>query len=167
MNYHWTCRCCGKTFDTLPFSFACSAPDNLLGVPEAEREARSKLDSDVCVIDGKDIFVRGCLEIPVIGSEDSFVWGLWVSVSQKSMSRIVELWNVPAVVDEPPIFGWLCNNIPIYPNTMSLKTNLHLRAGVLRPLIELEPTDHPLAIEQRSGISIERVAEIAAALMRH
>jgi hypothetical protein len=31
----------------------------------------------------------------------------------------------------------------------------------VRPFIELEPTDHPLAIEQRTGISWERVREIA------
>jgi hypothetical protein len=43
---------------------------------------------------------------------------------------------------------------------------VHLRSGGRRPAIELEPTDHPLAIEQREGISIARVEEIAAQLMR-
>ncbi|HEX4157709.1 MAG TPA: DUF2199 domain-containing protein, partial [Rhizomicrobium sp.] len=70
--------------------------------------------------------------------------------------------------DEPPKFGWLSNNLSLYPETLSLKTNLHLRGGGIRPFIELEPTDHPLAIEQREGISIERVEEIAAMLLeRH
>jgi hypothetical protein len=32
----------------------------------------------------------------------------------------------------------------------------------VRPYIELEPTDHPLAVEQRNGISVDRVAEIYA-----
>jgi hypothetical protein len=30
--------------------------------------------------------------------------------------------------------------------------------------LELEPTDHPLAIEQRDGITLARVVEIAQAL---
>jgi hypothetical protein len=34
-----------------------------------------------------------------------------------------------------------------------------------RPLIELEPTDHPLAIEQRQGITLARVQEIAGLLL--
>jgi hypothetical protein len=32
-------------------------------------------------------------------------------------------------------------------------------------LIELEPTDHPLALEQRNGISPDRVAELYAIMM--
>ena len=31
-----------------------------------------------------------------------------------------------------------------------------------RPYIELEPTDHPLAVEQRKGITADRVAEFYA-----
>jgi hypothetical protein len=30
-----------------------------------------------------------------------------------------------------------------------------------RPLITVEPTDHPLAVEQRIGITLSRVQEIA------
>ena len=32
----------------------------------------------------------------------------------------------------------------------------------MRPFIELEPTDHPLAVEQREGIPARRVAEFYA-----
>ena len=169
MDYSWTCRCCGKQFDTLPLDFACKAPDHWFDIPESGREGRRKLDSDLCVID-KDMFVRGRLEIPVIGRDVHFVWGLWVSVSEESFMRILELWNASAIEieKEAPKFGWLCNNISLYPPTMGLKTNLHLRSGGPRPSIELEPTDHPLAIEQRHGISPKRVEEIAAALsLRH
>jgi hypothetical protein len=169
VDYAWTCRCCGKQFNTLPLDFAYKAPDHWFDTPESDQQVRRKLDSDLCAID-KDRFVRGCLEIPVIGRDDRFVWGVWVSVSEESFKRVLDLWNAPAseIEQEPPKFGWLCNNISLYPPTMSLKTNLHLRSGGPRPFIELEPTDHPLAIEQRQGISIERVEEIAAALsLRH
>jgi hypothetical protein len=50
---------------------------------------------------------------------------------------------------------------------MSLKTNVHLRGGGTRPFIELEPTDHPLSVEQHQGMSLERVEELAAMLLRH
>jgi hypothetical protein len=42
-----------------------------------------------------------------------------------------------------------------------LKTNVHTREVGVRPLVELEPTDHPLAVEQRDGIAMARVQEIA------
>ena len=168
MDHAWICRCCGKQFDTLPLDFACQAPDHWFQIPELERALRGKLDSDVCLLDDRDIFVRGCLEIPIIGQDDCFIWGVWVSVSEASFARILELWEASGIENKSPKFGWLCNNISIYPTTLNLKTHLHVRDGGRRPLIELEPTDHPLAIEQRHGISIKRVEEIATALLpRH
>ena len=59
-----------------------------------------------------------------------------------------------------PFFGWLNAYLKPYPDTMNLKTQVHLRDNGIRPFIELEPTDHPLAIEQRTGISVTRVAEL-------
>jgi hypothetical protein len=142
---------------------ACAMPDPWFQLTEEERTRRGKIDTDVCVMDDSNFFIRGCLEIPVIEVDKKFVWGVWVSVSKRSYDRILELWDVPAIEDEPPFFAWLCNDISIYPPTYGLKANLHLRSGGTRPLVELEPTEHPLALEQRQGISIERVQEIVAA----
>ncbi|MGD0024933.1 MAG: DUF2199 domain-containing protein [Xanthobacteraceae bacterium] len=167
MDHVWTCRCCGKQFDTLPLSFAPVAPDPWFAVPEAERSTRSQLSSDACVIDGKDFFIRGCLEIPILGREDVFIWGVWVSVAEPSFERIGELWGVDLREHERPFFGWLCTEISVYPRTFGLKTNVHLRNHGKRPYIELEPTDHPLALEQRAGISLQRLEEIASTLLQH
>ena len=167
MERIWTCQCCGKQFDTLLTDYAFAAPDQWYSISEDERDNRAKRDTDVCIIENKDIFVRGCIEIPIIGTNERFVWGVWVSVSRDSFKRIVELWNADVIESESPKFGWLCNNISEYPDTLNLKTLVRLRTGNKRPSIELEPTDHPLAIEQREGISLERVEEIAARSRRH
>ncbi|MFJ4770383.1 DUF2199 domain-containing protein [Streptomyces uncialis] len=45
-----------------------------------------------------------------------------------------------------------------------MKTRVHTRPIGQRPFIELEPTDHPLAVEQRTGITTERVRAIAEAV---
>jgi hypothetical protein len=55
--------------------------------------------------------------------------------------------------------------VGIYPDTENLKTLVHLRNDGIRPFIELEPTAHPLAIEQREGITVERLIEICEAMM--
>ncbi len=110
-----------------------------------------------------DIFLRGVIEIPIVGRDDCFRWGAWASLSEESFRRALDLWTAEVIENEPPKFGWLSNNIDIYPNTLNLATHVHLRPGKLRPAIELEPTDHPLAIEQREGITLARVEEIVAA----
>jgi hypothetical protein len=167
MNLIWTCQCCGKQYDTLPFAFALDEPDPWRALPDEERMRRGVLSTDGCVIDKKVFCVRARLEIPVIGNKDSFIWGIWVSISEADFERIGKLWNVEIREHEPPVAGALCSDIPIYPSTTDLKCSLHLRNAGRRPSIRLEPSDHPLAVEQRDGITIERVKEIAAAVQQH
>ena len=164
MQYAWTCSCCGKQFDTLPLDFGASAPDYWFKIPPEERAERAFLNADFCTIDSEHHFIRGCLEVPIIGHHETLVFGAWVSLSEASMHRATELWDAGVIEDEPPRFGWLSTNIKPYPRTLELKTAVHFRPGKLRPLIELEPTDHPLAIDQRQGISMDRVQEIVATL---
>ena len=110
-----------------------------------------------------DIFLRGVIEIPIIGSNENFRWGAWVAVTEEGFRRALDLWTVEVIEDEPPLGGLIGNNISTYPDTINLQAYVHLRPGKIRPAIELLPTDHPLAIEQRDGIPIERVEEIVAA----
>jgi len=71
-----------------------------------------------------------------------------------------ELWEVLGREKEPPYFGWLSTALPYYPDTLNLKTIVNTRPVGHRPVIELESTDHPLAIDQQNGISITQVKEI-------
>jgi hypothetical protein len=117
------------------------------------------------MIDGKRFFVRGCLEIPVVDGPRPFVWGVWASLSKKDFQRTVDMWDTPGREHEPPYLGRLCTSLPLYPNTLRLKPHVRTRPGNLRPLVDLEPTDHPLAIEQREGITMDRVRVMVEVLL--
>jgi hypothetical protein len=155
------CRKCGKYHRELPLHFGVEAPLAYYDIPEAEREARTILSSDQCVIDEKYFFIVGNIDIPVIGHDEMFSWDVWVSLSLQNFKRAFELWTTPGRESEPPYFGWLSTSLPGYPETLNLKTYVHTRAVGKRPFVELEPTDHPLAVEQRNGITWDRVREIA------
>jgi hypothetical protein len=164
MDHAWTCRCCGKQFNTLQLDIMYYAPDHWVAIPEAER--KGQIDDDVCFLhhnDGMDIFLRGVIEIPIIGLNENFRWGAWVAVTEEGFRRALELWTAQVIEDEPPLGGLIGNNISTYPDTINLQAYVHLRPGKLRPAIELLPLDHPLANEQRQGISMERVEDIVAA----
>lgn len=106
------------------------------------------------------------IDIPVTGSDDVFSWGVWISLSRENFSHAADLWDTPGRESANPYFGWLTTELPLYsPSTINLKTHVHTRPVGERPYIELEPTDHPLAIEQRTGITLERVREIAEAVL--
>jgi hypothetical protein len=160
----FTCAHCGDHHAELPLGYSAMAPD--VWEPRFETDPDSMLSSDQCVIRGQHFFIRGLIEIPVIGSEDVFSWGVWVSLSKDNFARALELWNTEGREAERPYFGWLSTELSLYSeSTTDLKTNAHTRPVGNRPFIELEPTDHPLAVEQRNGITHDRVREIATAVL--
>lgn len=117
----------------------------------------SQLSQEQCIIDDEHFFIRGRLVIPVIdaGAGAEFNWGVWVSLSRDTFARALSLWTTPDREKEPPYFGWLSTDLPLYqPSTLQLKTRVHTEPVGSRPLVELEPTVHPLAVEQRTGITL-------------
>lgn len=165
MSEGFVCRHCGVVHKGLPLSFGVDTPIYFDGIPAAERSSRVSISSDQCIIDGEHYFVRGCLEVRITGTSDVFEWGVWVSLSEKSFKRVTELWNKSGRGSEPPSFGWLSTRLPGYPDTLNLKTIVHLRPVGVRTFIELEPTDHPLSLEQQRGISAGRARQIAENLI--
>ena len=101
----------------------------------------------------------------MIDTGETFTWGVWVSLSKDSFLHISERWEVEGRENDEPYFGWLSSALDYSPTTVNLKTNLHSQPIGFRPLIELEPTDHPLAVEQRNGITKVRVLQIAEDLL--
>lgn len=160
----FVCGQCGETHD-LPLSIAFEAPVYWYEMPASERAQRVVLNEELCAIDRQHFFIKGRICIPVQDSPVHFEWLAWASLSETHFKRAVANWERSRREAEPPYFGWLSSEIPGYPSTVNLKTNVHTRPLGERPTIELEPTDHPLAVEQRTGISLARVREIAQALL--
>lgn len=160
----FTCSCCGQFHAELPMNYSATAP--YYWDPSFADTDDSLLSSDQCVIKAEHYFVKGLVEIPVIGSDDVFSWAVWVSLSRENFSRAADMWETPGREAESPYFGWLTTELsPYLPSTINLKTHVHTRPVGQRSFIELEPTDHPLAVEQRNGITLDRVREIAEAVL--
>jgi hypothetical protein len=162
--FRFKCTCCGGWHEGIP-SYNAESPRYYSSLPNAERAARCVVDSDTCVVDQKFFFVRGCLEIPVQGAFNPFVWGVWVSLSK---NRSINSWHASTQQNARTSARSLAGSPPncrfIRARRTSSKTRVPLRDDGMRPYIELEPTEHPLALEQRCGITAERLAEICSRL---
>lgn len=166
--FRYKCATCDLWHEGIP-TFGAEAPFHYYQVPAEDRERRCSLGADECVIDEEFFFIRGCLDIPVIDTQQNFSWGVWVSQSKDSFAEFVRHFGKTRRSHVGPFFGWLSAVLPstLYPDTLNLKIRAHFRDDGLRPYLEVEPTDHPLAVEQRNGISISRVAEICAFYKHH
>jgi hypothetical protein len=166
MIENYKCATCGQVHGGLPMSFAAEFPDLYANMSREQRDARAVIGSDQCIIDQEWFFVRGCLEIPIIGSDEVFLWGLWASVREEVFDEISECWElVGREKSRGPFKGRLGNSLAEYPETLNLKLRIALQPLGARPVRVIEEADHLLAIEQSSGITYDRALAMAALLL--
>jgi hypothetical protein len=159
--FRFKCQSCDQWHEGMP-AFGPPAPGRYFTLTEDERTARAILGSDQCIIDDREFYVLARLELAVIGLSEPFAWLMWVSLSEDSYEAYARSYEWADRAHLGPFFAWIVDDLPLYPTTTGLKSMIHLRNDGLRPLVELEPTDHPLARDQAKGVSIERAAEIVA-----
>ncbi len=66
----FTCSCCGSHHAELPMNYSATAP--YVWDPRFADRADCLLSSDQCVIQAQHYFVKGLIEIPIIGSDEVF-----------------------------------------------------------------------------------------------
>jgi len=158
------CLTCGDEFNE--FSWGYDEPDPYANLSEAAKKERAVISTDQCIIDQSVFFIRGCLEIPIVGTEEPLVLGMWASVTKKSFDRIDELWEADGKENESPFKGRLANGLKFaYPDVFNLKAEVRLQPRGSRPQLFVQEPNHPLAIDQYHGISLERALLIASRLM--
>ncbi|MBI3514276.1 MAG: DUF2199 domain-containing protein [Proteobacteria bacterium] len=167
-NRPFVCRTCGATHEGF-FDVFCVRPEQWTGGEEYSPNGSVLtsghfLSEDFCILDGEHFFVRSVLLIPILGAPDeSFGFGVWSTLSKKNFSIYVDAFESGECDGLGPWFGWFSNRLEGYPDTLNLKCQVHPRSGRMRPIIELEPIDHPLVDEQRHGVSFDRLLDIYAA----
>jgi hypothetical protein len=126
----------------------------------SESRGKTFLDDDFCAINNDDFFVRGLIQLPVIGTAQTFCWGVWGSLSHENFETLLKNRQDAERVELPAMFSWLSTQIPEYSDTLNLKMHTHIQKPGQRPNFELDPCDHLLSQEYHNGISPERVKEI-------
>jgi len=157
----WQCSRCGAEHAGLPLDWVYQEPSYWDG----GRTDEDFLTENYCTwTDDNDtlcFFVRGLIEIPILTSSDIFAYGVWASVARDSFEQVLEAWEVPTTLAEPGFFGWLSSSLPGYPETLNLALDVVMRGRGIRPAFVLRDADHDLVREQREGILLDRVQEIA------
>ncbi len=153
------CHQCHEIHDGFP-ELGFSSPDYWTDPSDSESNSDCFLQSELCRID-EDFFIRGCLEIPIIAEDEFYAYGVWISVSEKNFDRYRQHLKDNTLHLDDRYTGYICNSIPGYENTLDLRAAAYLRED-LRPRIELEPTEHPLAVLQHEGMTVDQLSRIVA-----
>ncbi|MEM9301902.1 MAG: DUF2199 domain-containing protein [Pseudomonadota bacterium] len=153
------CEVCGETHAGLQKDLAFQMPDDAWELDYLDRYKRVRHNRDFCTLDDQRYFIRCLLEVPLQYNDDTFGWGLWVEVSQADHDLHVGKWDGGAD-KTPPFAGRIANNIKGYVTLIGEPVEVKLY-DEHRPLLTFpESSQHPLAVEQREGISLKRHHEL-------
>lgn len=158
----FTCEACGETHAGETRDIRLGLPQPIFLLDEAERERRAWLADDAAVLDDERFFVRGLLELPIVGEDGYFGYGAWIEVAQPDFTALMELWEAEDGWRSDPFAGALANELSPYAFTEGLPLELKLRDVRLLPLVELADGEHELVRAQRNGISPHRAHQLAS-----
>jgi hypothetical protein len=158
----FTCAVCGRFHEDELLDVRFGLPEEIYGLTEDELERRAVVDpgGDFASLDGDRHFVRALIEIPIMPGDDRFGWGVWIRLGPDEVAAVADGWTDPRALGRT-YDGWLATQLPAYESTLDLPGALRLRAVDTLPAFRLEDSFHPLASEQRNGISLERARELA------
>ena len=153
------CRSCDEWHVCVP-GWGWPFPMDYLDVPEAQRAERCYLSEDLCVVDHSRFFVCGCLELPVQGYPDILSVRAWAAISETDFFEYQDLIGVLERSHCGPYAGKLSAPFPTYSKTEGLALSVRINNDRIRPTLLVEDREHPLGIEQKAGISMERLQSI-------
>jgi hypothetical protein len=161
----FVCSFCGEHHEEEMLDIRAQFPDPIFELPEEERASRADIGDDASVLDRGSpdtrFFVRGLVELPIRDADDFFAYGAWVEVNEEAFRRIGDLWWDSRGSEVPPFPGRLANELEPYVSTAGLDCEVQLRERNRVPSISVR-SDHRLTTDQVSGITFERVHELAA-----
>jgi hypothetical protein len=161
----YRCPSCGRWCEEAPRCWNLPLPDHVAEIPEALRGSRVEhvVQDELLVRDGKDFFIRGNLDLPILpDKEDCLRITCWMSLSEQNALRQVDHWLTDGRERKlEPMVGYLCNEIPEFPGSFLHVVRIHTKPVGTRPLMELQPGDHPLARAQREGVPMSLVLHLA------
>jgi hypothetical protein len=153
------CQKCGAVHDLDDMELTFFRPDAVVELSEDERKCNAHESDDLCVIGNDRFFVRATLPLPVSEKDIPYRIGVWVETSEASFKRICELWSDELQANEPSFGVAIANRIPTVPDTLGLAATLQLTGPKTRPEVFVAEPAHPLADQQRDGISAHRAYE--------
>ncbi len=155
------CPNCGHKLDSDLLTLAYNEPT--YWESRDKNDADNHLSSDFCTlkIDNEEhYFIRATLSIPIIDSNQTLDWGVWVSQKKENFKKYREVFGQSKKPAGEPYFGWLSNTLPIYPATSGIKSSVSFQEDGLRPVLQLDHgDDHPLCQDQHNGITPGRAHE--------
>ena len=153
----YVCSICGQVHDERP-AFAFTSPFHYHLLSEEDKDNTATLSEDWCIIEHDtqaDHFIRAVLKLPIEGTDDTFEYGVWVSLSENNFVHYMDNFNED--LEGTTFFGYLCSQISGYESTILIRANVVCGPEGKRPVVFLhgDQEDHQFVSDFINGITKE------------
>ena len=157
MEVSFVCPVCGQRHDELPH-ISTDFPEPYFTIPEDQHDKRVMWTPDLCIIDGEEHFIRGIVEIPIDDYPQPLGFNAWISQSREDFTAYARDFTA---TDIGPFSGYFATRLACYSRpTLFIAATVHFRGGGMRPKIIINHADHPLAVDQRTGITLSMACQM-------
>lgn len=155
------CRKCGKVHEEWPSLEFCT-PFYYSRLSASQKEKQAELKTDFCVIRNRrqvDHFIRAIITQKVNDHCDTLEYGVWILLNPQSFDDYQEHYDEDD--HRATYFGYLSNQIPGYPDTLSVRVTVHAASAIERPTVVPHEDQLPNAFvfDYFNGISSRQVEE--------
>lgn len=156
-----TCVSCGLAHRLEDMQVGFGRPDLYFSLEDHVRAEHWRETRDFAQLAEDRFFIRCLAEIPIERRRHKFAYGVWTEVTAQNFYRYADIFLEPLQRNEPAFDGTIANYVQGYePTTLGLHVSVKLRSDRIRPWVTVKAADHPLAMEQERGITVDRVLEI-------
>ena len=159
----YACKCCGRNFGgivDMGFDQPDCWPHGALPDGDTLTVGDDVLTADLCVFEDLR-FIHCVLPLPIRGSDEVFLFGVWASVAVEDFKAYV----LDATGEGAGFSGaaaWLMNDLPLFESEEPIECSLKpAESDAERP--RLLATSGPLVQAQAEGISFDQLLDIYAA----
>jgi hypothetical protein len=146
------CAQCGTFHDPGELEIGFSRPDVIADLDDAARAAMARDSDDLCQHAGR-YYVRGVLEVPVLGEDEAFGFGAWAELAKADFETLVRRWDDPDQGDQPPFPARLANALQPFPEDVGVPVDVQLIDPDTRPLLKVHAGPGDLARAVADGVS--------------
>lgn len=165
---NFKCPCCGRSFQGV-IDIAYDHPDPW---PHGNRAAAGvddlivgddRLSSDFCRVNG-DYFVRGIMPFAIIGTDQTFAFGVWGSVTEENFKIFMNAFDTNNFGDFEGCFSWLSNTIPHVGQEDWVPCSLVVEDPTKRPVFYAQAKAEAVRSFQVNGITFDQLLDIYASV---
>lgn len=157
----YKCNICGKNH-SIYFGFESLESETILEIPESERKNRVIKVGNLSVVDNQLIIVRGNLFVKCNELEETYLYfDVWVKIKTEDFQKKIEEYEKDKVNYDPTLIGKLESQLILYDDTKNIEVEVtNYEHDKVDTLVKVLKKNHQLEIDQRNGISNERLIEL-------